>query len=67
MDRVKASEKVNDDDPMASRLEGEVVRTIAELEVARLQRVEASSLLNPPPVTPTGHDNEDDPTLRKVA
>ena len=38
--RAKETEKVSDDDPIAEHVQESVVRSIAELEVARLQRTD---------------------------
>jgi hypothetical protein len=74
-ERAKASQGVRDDDPVLENVQTSVVRSIAELEVARLQRTNHVPLnrvpLNHVPPENAGsaaaREHEDDRPLSKVA
>jgi hypothetical protein len=63
--RAKDIEQAKDDDPAVEQVQGNVIRTIAELEVAQLHRGE---LVTPPTaVAKSSEVNEDDPEISAVA
>jgi hypothetical protein len=68
--RAKESERVTDDDPVAEHVQESVVRTIAELEVRRLQRAQLSPVI---PINGAAvrseekNEKEDDPKVSAVA
>ncbi len=74
-ERAKASQGVRDDDPVIENVQTSVVRSIAELEIARLQRANHVPLsrvsLNQVPLENAGsavpQEHADDYDLPKVA
>lgn len=63
--RAKETEAVEDGDPVVEQVQGNVVRAIAELEIARLHRAQSASSFEP--AQRLSKDSEDDPTMSAVA
>jgi len=64
-ERTKASQGIKEDDPVIENVQGSVIRSIAELEVARLQRTNPVPLGDQAPPLPQEHG--DDHHMPKVA
>ncbi len=58
LERLKEAEKVSDNDPSLENLKGQVVRSIAELEVAHLGADQPSRSSAPEPEVNPGKDEE---------
>jgi hypothetical protein len=64
-ERAKASQGLRDEDPVVENVQVSVIRTIAELEVARLQRDESAT--PDTVVSPLPQEHAGDHDLPKVA
>jgi hypothetical protein len=66
LERVKLSEKAADSDPSVVHLKDAVVRSMAELEVSRVQRI-TSNPDAPPPSSDDSQSEKDKPKLPSAA